>query len=81
MTYQFYFSILEKKLLRNVKRLRGGLVFKARRLVYDLTLGWRVKKKKKKLLAIHARRRELTELKRSCCRASVHESCTASQAC
>ena len=30
-----------------VKRLRGGLVFKAHRLVYHSTLGWRVVKKKK----------------------------------
>ena len=29
----------------HVKRFRGGLVFKADRLVYDSTLGWRVKKK------------------------------------
>jgi len=26
----------------NVQRFRGGLVFKARRLVYHSTLGWRV---------------------------------------
>ena len=32
---------------RNVKRFRGGLVFKAHRLVYHSTLGWRVIKKKK----------------------------------
>jgi len=31
----------------NVKRFRGGLVFKAHRLVYHSTLGWRVIKKKK----------------------------------
>ena len=31
-----------------VKRFRGGLVFKAHRLVYHPTLGWRVIKKKKK---------------------------------
>ena len=30
---------------RNVKRLRGGLVFKAHRLVYHSTLGWRVIKR------------------------------------
>jgi len=30
-----------------VKRFRGGLVFKAHRLVYHSTLGWRVIKKKK----------------------------------
>jgi len=35
-------------LRRNVKRFRGGLVFKAHRLVYHSTLGLRVIKKKKK---------------------------------
>ena len=34
-------------LRRNVKRFRGGLVFKAHRLVYHSTLSWRVIKKKK----------------------------------
>ena len=33
--------------VRNVQRFRGGLVFKAHRLVYHSTLGWRVIKKKK----------------------------------
>jgi len=33
---------------RNVKRFRGGLVFKAHRPLHHLTLGWRVIKKKKK---------------------------------
>ena len=33
-------------LYRNVKRFRGGLVFKAHRLVYHTTLGLRVIKKK-----------------------------------
>ena len=32
----------------NVKRFRGGLVFKAHRLLYHSTLGLRVIKKKKK---------------------------------
>ena len=32
----------------NVKRFRGGLVFKAHRWLYHSTLGSRVKKKKKK---------------------------------
>ena len=32
-----------------MKRFRGGLVFKAQRLVYHSTLGWSVIKKKKKL--------------------------------
>ena len=35
---------------RNVKRFRGGLVFKARRWLYHSTLGSRVIKKKKKAL-------------------------------
>jgi len=34
---------------RLVNRFRGGLVFKAHRLVYHSTLGWRVIKKKKSL--------------------------------
>ena len=33
---------------RNAKRFRGGLVFKAHRLLYHLTLGSRVKEKKRK---------------------------------
>jgi len=33
--------------VRNVKRFRGGLVFKAHRLVCHSTLGWRVIQKKK----------------------------------
>ena len=36
-----------RELRRNVKRSRGGLVFKAHRLVYHSTLGWRVIKKEK----------------------------------
>ena len=31
-----------------MKRFRGGLAFKAHRLVYRSTLGWRVMKKKKR---------------------------------
>ena len=38
----------EQPLGRNMKRFRGGLVFKALRLVYHSTLGSRVIKKKKK---------------------------------
>jgi len=34
---------------RNVQRFRGGLVFKAHRLVYPSTLGLGVIKKKKKV--------------------------------
>jgi len=37
-----------KLLHRNVQRFRGGLVFKAHRLLYHSTLGSRVIKKKKK---------------------------------
>ena len=33
-----------------MKLFRGGLVFKAHRLLYHSTLGWRVIKKKKRLL-------------------------------
>jgi len=40
-------SIQEQLLRRNVKRFRGGLVFKAHRLLYLSTLGLRVIKKKK----------------------------------
>ena len=32
-----------------MKRFRGGLVFKAHRLAYHSTLGWKVIKKKKKV--------------------------------
>jgi len=39
--------IEEQLLRRNVKRFRGGLVFKAHRLVYHSTIGSRVTKKKK----------------------------------
>jgi len=42
------FSAREQLHYRNVKRFRGGLVFKAYRLVYHSTLGLRVIKKKKK---------------------------------
>ena len=35
-----------------MKRFRGGLVFKAHRLAYHPTLGWRVKKKKKKFVKL-----------------------------
>jgi len=42
------FSIKEQLLSRDVKRFRGGLVFKADRLLYHSTLGLRVIKKKKK---------------------------------
>jgi len=40
-------GIPEQKLYRNVQRFRGGLVFKALRLLYHSTLGLRVIKKKK----------------------------------
>ena len=41
------FSIYQQLPRINVKRFRGGLVFKAHRLVYHSPLGWRVIKKKK----------------------------------
>jgi len=40
---------------RNVKRFRGGLVFKAHRWLYHSTLGSRVIKKKKKSLVVEGR--------------------------
>jgi len=40
----------EKQIHRNVQRFRGGLVFKAHRLVCHSTLGLRVIRKKKKLV-------------------------------
>ena len=44
--------LLQEQLLsRNVKRFRGGLVFKAHRLLYHSTLGLRVIKKKRNHLA------------------------------
>ena len=43
------FSTSEQLLRRNVKRFRGGLVFKAHRLVYHSTLGLRIIKKKKRV--------------------------------
>ena len=39
---------LEQLLSTNVKRIRGGLVFKAHRLLYHSSLGSRVTKKKRK---------------------------------
>ena len=41
-------AIFSELLIRNAERLRGGLVFKAHRLLYHSTLGSRVIKKKKK---------------------------------
>ena len=41
-------EVQEQLLGKNVERLRGGLVFKAHRLVYHSTLGSRVMMKKKK---------------------------------
>jgi len=46
--YRPRFSISEHPLCRDVKRFRGRLVFKARRLEYHSTLGLRVIKKRKK---------------------------------
>ena len=42
------FSIEEQLLRRNVERFRGGIVWKAHRLLYHSTLGTRVIKKNKK---------------------------------
>jgi len=44
---------------RNVKRFRGGLVFKAHRLLYHLTLGLRAITKKKKFARPRSRIVEL----------------------
>jgi hypothetical protein len=46
-------SIQEQLLRRIVKRFRGGLVFKAHRLLFHSTLGPRVIKKKKTYGAVH----------------------------
>ena len=40
-------GLVDQLLRRNVKRFRGGLVFKAHRLLYHSTLGLRVIKKKR----------------------------------
>ena len=40
--YEVQFSIQEQLLGKNVKRFRGGLVFKAHRLLYHSALGLRV---------------------------------------
>ena len=45
---QVRFWIQAQLLRRNVKRFRGGLVFKANRLLHHSTVGSRVIKKKKK---------------------------------
>ena len=42
------FSIQEQLLRRNMKRFRGGLTFKAHRLVYHPTLGSESNKEEKK---------------------------------
>ena len=47
-------QVSEQVLRSNVKRFRGGLVFKAYRLVYHSTLGSRVMNKKKKFVIPHA---------------------------
>ena len=46
-------SLYEQLLLKTVKRFRGGLVFKAHRLVYHSTLGLRETQKSKKRTTIH----------------------------
>ena len=47
-------SIQEQVLSRNVERFRGGLEFKAHKLVYHSTRGSRVMKKKKEAEALRA---------------------------
>jgi len=61
------FSIQEQLLRRNVKRFRGGLVFKAHRLVYHSTLGLSVIKKKikkegERRLRLHGRHAKSQQL-------------------
>ena len=46
-TFWIQSSTAGRLLCRKVKRFRGGLVFKAHRLVYRSTLGWRVMNNKK----------------------------------
>jgi len=45
LTFEFRILVLH----RNLQRFRGGLVFKAHRLLYHSTLGLRVIKMKKKI--------------------------------
>ena len=47
-------SIQEQLLRRNMKGFRGGLAFKAHRLLYYSTLGWRVMKKRKEKSVLNA---------------------------
>ena len=49
-----FVRVEEQLLHRNVQRFRGGLAFKAHRRLYHSTLGWRVIKKKKRILACNA---------------------------
>jgi len=46
--------VVQQLLYRNVQRFRGGLVFKAHRLLYHSTLGLRVIKKKKTVILLDA---------------------------
>ena len=48
-----YLSIEEQRFRRIVRRFRGGLVCKAHRILYHLTLGLRVMKKKMELELEH----------------------------
>ena len=55
-----------------VQRFRGGLVFKAHRLLYHSTLGWRVIKKKKKAPSpIHSS--AVASKEHVCCLDRTHE--------
>jgi len=47
-------SIQEQHLRRNVKRCRGGLVFKAHRLLYHSIIGLRVKRRREESGSSHA---------------------------
>jgi hypothetical protein len=52
----------KEQLLKNVKRFRGGLVFKANRLLYHSALGLRVGKKKKNKIITCEREKSLINL-------------------
>ena len=49
LQFAVQFSISKQLLSRNMERFREGLVFKAHRILYHSTLGWRVMKKKRRI--------------------------------
>ena len=51
---------------RNVQRFRGGLVFKAHRLVYHSTLGLREIAKKRRWACLDATRRDTCDIQPTC---------------